>query len=707
MNKMLLSVFMLHVVYTSMQGMEEGISEQYRNKDNYHASTHTTTQSQVFSLDQKNNLELEKPTTPLHQKLIFEPQKLESLSHNSSKTNASTSHTAHDSLLDLKSVFVTSQQPVEKKKEVSLEKKSEDTTKTVIEKKTRSEVDKKKDAALFEAAKKGNVELARQLLESGADVNAYHVTNPGARYEHKTTAFHHVCDGSSLDMFKLLLSYKPNLMALGHFGWDESTPLSIVARCGFVEGARLILESNDIVDKVSYINGEGLEDKPLYLAVRHDHSKMIQFLVEQGADKNLTSRYGDNGTMLHVATDTYIQVKTMKTLLDCGFNVNAKSGKHNQTPLHQVAKNSVVEILDAYKKTPHSCIEKVELLITYDADLNAQDDEGRTPLHIAAEHDRVDICALLISKGAQLTIPDKKGILPFETALCNGSLQVVHFLLSEGCRLDKTFDEHMHETYLLALSKEKTVGQLLREAIVLDNAQTAEFLIKKGINVNEVFVVKPKNYYDSLKKHRSLLDAIEYDARKVLEVLLRYGGDITLRNDPKSSYWAVDYSPLETALSAQKYALIPLLLQGAVEYKIASQHNCVDHGLEKGYCQEHKRIACQIVHEILTSKANTVDCIDLGYESVEEKRLHHFLGVLHKLDFNQCEKDDMLLKMVQSSKTYAKKLMRLFCSTLTRPKERITNYTQASLGLLIMTIYSLSLRAMMMPGRHHLSLRKR
>jgi hypothetical protein len=49
------------------------------------------------------------------------------------------------------------------------------------------------------------------------------------------------------------------------------------------------------------------------------------------------------------------------------------------------------------------------LLLEHKADVNAPNDDGRTPLMVAAEHGRLENAKLLLSEGADARTTDKKG----------------------------------------------------------------------------------------------------------------------------------------------------------------------------------------------------------------------------------------------------------------------------------------------------------
>ncbi|KAJ5491763.1 hypothetical protein N7539_003330 [Penicillium diatomitis] len=79
----------------------------------------------------------------------------------------------------------------------------------------------------------------------------------------------------------------------------------------------------------------------------------------------------------------------------------------------------------------------VHLLLSNGANVNVQNANGQTPLHIAAQHGHLGIVRLLLaSKFIDVNIQDHRGATPLHLASENGHAMVVTLLVEHDARLD-------------------------------------------------------------------------------------------------------------------------------------------------------------------------------------------------------------------------------------------------------------------------------
>ena len=111
--------------------------------------------------------------------------------------------------------------------------------------------------------------------------------------------------------------------------------------------------------------------------------------------------------------------------------------------------------------------------MTTDADINALDHEGNTPLHYAVYNDQTEMIRLLIDKGAEVNRKRKAanhedGVTPLHTATWRSTIETMELLIDNGA------DVNM----------KRTDGAIaLHYAVWFGLKEKTEFLLSKGSDV--------------------------------------------------------------------------------------------------------------------------------------------------------------------------------------------------------------------------------
>lgn len=151
-------------------------------------------------------------------------------------------------------------------------------------------------------------------------------------------------------------------------------------------------------------------------------------------------------------------------------------------------------------------IAKIKSLINEGANVNSQDIDKYTPLHVAAEKNDVDFINFLVSKGANVNVASTgAGWTPFESAIMKNSVDAMKALVKHGVRIQpvgKRFNRFLH-------------------LAVLSNAPAAlKFLLESGLPVDV------KDGSGSTPLHKA---AFSGDT-ELIQILLKHGADISATN---------------------------------------------------------------------------------------------------------------------------------------------------------------------------------
>jgi ankyrin repeat protein len=152
-----------------------------------------------------------------------------------------------------------------------------------------------KSTPLHLASKKGHVEVARFLVEQGADATtqAKNGADVTARDKDGRTPLHQASYGGHVDLARFLVEQGADATAQDENGW---TPLHWASSWGHMELARFLVEQG--ADATAQ-DEDGWT--PLHWASSWGHMELARFLVEQGADA--TAQAEDGQTPLNVASE--------------------------------------------------------------------------------------------------------------------------------------------------------------------------------------------------------------------------------------------------------------------------------------------------------------------------------------------------------------------------------------------------------------------
>ncbi|WKT42031.1 Ankyrin repeat [Fusarium oxysporum f. sp. vasinfectum] len=300
----------------------------------------------------------------------------------------------------------------------------------------------KNETAIWLATGNGHAETVEFLVNAGADPNTCGVRDEpilclAVQKRHEKA-------------MKLLLERGASVKAKNH--WAE-TPLHLASR---KERSGAIMEA--LLSYGAEIDARDDQGRtPLILALIYASIDEIGFLIGQGADV-MAQDEGDE-TCLHKAMRRgKATLEIVRFLLENGARADARS-KSGQTCLHAFARRG--EVIP-------STGDLIQLVTSSGTDLNANDNDGNTPLHLMTEHGNVEALstfanqpglylnarnrlgktplhvaasrhppgtgnlAILIGKGADVNCQDNKARTPLDDAIERGHEQAIQLLIDNG-----------------------------------------------------------------------------------------------------------------------------------------------------------------------------------------------------------------------------------------------------------------------------------
>uniref|UniRef100_A0A8C4KEG9 Poly [ADP-ribose] polymerase n=1 Tax=Dromaius novaehollandiae TaxID=8790 RepID=A0A8C4KEG9_DRONO len=347
----------------------------------------------------------------------------------------------------------------------------------------------------------GRKDVVEHLLQTGANVHA--------RDDGGLIPLHNACSFGHAEVVSLLLCQGADPNARDNWNY---TPLHEAAIKGKIDVCIVLLQHGadpnirntdgksalDLADPSAkaVLTGEYKKDELLEAARSGNEEKLMALLTPLNV--NCHASDGRKSTPLHLAAG-YNRVRIVQLLLQHGADVHAKDKGHG------------------FVLTFHRCC-----CFLHGACVNAMDLWQFTPLHEAASKNRVEVCSLLLSHGADPTLVNCHGKSAVDMAPTPELRERLtyefkgHSLLQAAREADLAKVKKTLALEIINFKQPQSHETALHCAVAAvhpKRKQVTELLLRKGANVNE----KNKDFMTPLHV------AAEKAHNDVMEVLHKHG----------------------------------------------------------------------------------------------------------------------------------------------------------------------------------------
>lgn len=401
--------------------------------------------------------------------------------------------------------------------------------------------------SLFHAAHIGSYNIFKYLMDQK-------ITDERNDYKCKLLLI--ATSNNNVKIAELLLKLRTNpndfqnLLSPRALSENKKTPLAMSIIRGNIKMVELLLQYGaDVNSESDYSYG----DTPLLLAVYYNNEEIVKLLLHHNADLNKGNTR--KITPLHRAIIEYNGYyytsqnkqckKIIKILLDHGANSNIKNDTE-RTSLHEASLGQDKKIIN--------------LLLQHGANSNEQDNQGDTPLHLAMiiKNKKEKIVELLLKHNADPNKQNNRGDTPLHFATMNDDKneKIVKLLLKHNADSNKEDDNENTPLHIATMNKSEKIVELLLQHkadpnkenidkntplhLAIDNKKIVELLLQHKADPNK----------GDINGNTPLHLAI--DDEKIVELLLKHGADPNKENED-------NITPLQHAAMCNHKKIVELL----------------------------------------------------------------------------------------------------------------------------------------------------
>ena len=376
-------------------------------------------------------------------------------------------------------------------------------------------------------------EIVEEMIE-------HYIADPNLPGSSGRTPMYMAASKDYYKIIKILIKYGADLNIPDLNG---STPLSVASKFGFLKSCRLLLNYGA---DINYKNQNG--GTPLIAAIVNNHFELVDEMIREfSADPNYIHENGQ--TLIHMAAVKGFN-KVIKILLKYGVDINCKT-EDGRTPLLLAVDYNHFELVDEmigkFKADPnlpsddgvtpicHAATkgysEIIKILLKYGVDINCRMIGGSTPLLLAVYNNHCDLVDEMIGKlEADPNLPNNDGSTPMFIAASEGFNEIIKILLKHGAHVNMT-DEMVRDV-------PDGTSTPLMVACEFGHFETCRLLLLNGAYINA-------SIDDGYEFNTPLSLAVNSDELNLVKLLVEFGVD--------TSTYEIEIDPTEGPSFVEEY----------------------------------------------------------------------------------------------------------------------------------------------------------
>ncbi|MDR0454449.1 MAG: ankyrin repeat domain-containing protein [Deferribacteraceae bacterium] len=409
-----------------------------------------------------------------------------------------------------------------------------------------------KDRPVITAAANGQSDLLNKLLATGNNINE---VEPGTGDNALIKAIRTGDDNISWQLLNKGINPK-------HTNRYGQNALHVSCERGFFDVSQKLLIAGVDINKKD--NGG---NTPLMYAAASPNPYLVDMLIRRGAKINEVNNNKSSALSFAAYNGN---TRSAETLISSGAD----------PALKDISGNSA--LMEAVKGGNESIVRK--LLNTKGVNVNAYDQSGNTPLHIALQMPNNRLAEILIDAGADVNAANQSGRTPLMLAMAGRNDTMTKKILTKNPNLYQT-DGEGRTAYDFAgrdsTAAQRVIAQAMRESeenalklfdfTAANNLSGIANLLVKGARVNisdpetgntPIFSAVANNYKDitiflikngadinwqNKRGNTPLMVAVSTGDIKLIDILINYGAKVNLQNSVGDTalIWAVKLNNLD------------------------------------------------------------------------------------------------------------------------------------------------------------------